>query len=78
MERAEEGREEGREREERAAAAQGEVLAATESIHSFCASTGTKMELSAAYLKSEGEGFFLKLNMNKMVSTYGCSWLAIW
>lgn len=52
------GRGRGREgrREERAAAAQGEVLAAAKSIHCFCASTGMKMELSAAYLNPEGEG----------------------
>lgn len=47
---------EGR-REETAAAARGEVLAAAKSIHSFCASISTKVELSAAYLKAEGEGW---------------------
>lgn len=43
-------------REVRAAVAQGEVLAATKSIHHFCASTGTTMDVHAAYLKSKGEG----------------------
>lgn len=52
------GRGRGREgrREKRAAAARGEVLAAAESTHCFCASSGRKMGLGAAYLKSEGEG----------------------
>lgn len=35
--------------------AQGEVLAAAKSIHCFCI-TGMKIELNAAYLKSEREG----------------------